>query len=156
MRAALALAPIIACEAAAIHAQTVKEAPGAMDQRVLARIRGGFDVPARSYIAAIQQREVLRPQFAARLAAVDCLALPTVPIVAPKIAPLEADTDLFAATNMMALRNTSVFNFFNTPAISLPLPVDGLPVGLMLAALPMQDRRLLAMAAGVEAALKAG
>ncbi len=54
----------------------------------------------------------------------------------------------------MALRNTSVGNFFDCPAISLPLPVAGLPVGLMLMAQPMADRRLFALGAALEAALR--
>jgi len=153
MRAALAEAPIVACEAAAIHATHIAAAPERFDQRVLKRILGGFEVPARAYVQALQKRAALMPGFAALIAEVDCLALPTCPIVPPLIAPLEADPDLFAATNLMALRNTSVFNFFDCPALSLPLPVAGLPVGLMLASPPMTDHRLLALGAAVERCL---
>jgi aspartyl-tRNA(Asn)/glutamyl-tRNA(Gln) amidotransferase subunit A len=49
------------------------------------------------------------------------------------------------------LRNTSIVNFFDLCAITLPLPrADGLPVGLMLVARHGQDCRLFRMAAAVE------
>ena len=51
----------------------------------------------------------------------------------------------------MLLRNTSMWNFFDCCAISLPLPRDGgLPTGLMLVARNGQDRRLFRIAAAVE------
>jgi aspartyl-tRNA(Asn)/glutamyl-tRNA(Gln) amidotransferase subunit A len=52
------------------------------------------------------------------------------------------------------LRNTSIWNFFDTCAISLPLPrAGGLPTGLMLVARNGNDRRLFAIAAAVEQVL---
>jgi aspartyl-tRNA(Asn)/glutamyl-tRNA(Gln) amidotransferase subunit A len=54
----------------------------------------------------------------------------------------------------MSLRNTSMWNFFDTCAISLPLPREGhLPTGLMLVARNGQDHRLFRIAEGVERAL---
>lgn len=153
MRAALANAPIAACEAAEIHAEAIDSQPQDFDQRVLGRILAGRTISAAAYIRTLRQREALKLAFAGRIAGLDALMLPTCPMRAPLIAPLEADAALFAATNLRALRNTSVGNFFDTPALSLPLPVDGLPIGLMLMGAPMQDRRLLAMGASVERAL---
>ena len=85
----------------------------------------------------------------------DAVLMPTVPITAPKIAALEADEALFGQINLLALRNPTVSNFLDRCAISLPLPVDGLPIGLMLMGEAMADRRLLAIARGVEDALAA-
>jgi len=49
------------------------------------------------------------------------------------------------------LRNTSIWNFFDCCAISLPLPRSGaLPAGLMLVARNGHDRNLLRIAAAVE------
>ena len=54
----------------------------------------------------------------------------------------------------MLLRNTSIGNFFDRCAISLPLPREGgLPTGLMLVARNGHDHRLFRMAAAVEKAL---
>lgn len=150
MRATNAAAPIVACEAAAIHAGALSTDADGFDPRVLARIRVGSTVPAPAYVATLRRREDTRRSFAARMESVDAVALPTVPICAPLLAPLEADDALFTATNLLVLRNTSIANFCDVPALSLPLPVDGLPVGLMLLGRPMQDRRLMAIGASVE------
>jgi len=155
MRAVLALAPIAACEAAEIHRDYLETRAGEFDRRVLARIKPGASVPAPAYIRALRQREMLKLAFAARIAPFDALAWPTAPIVAPEIAPLEADDAVFAATNMLTLRNTNPCNFFDVPALSLPLPVNGLPVGFMLVGAPGSDRRLFSLGAAAEAAFAA-
>jgi len=57
-------------------------------------------------------------------------ALPTTPMVAPTIAEMTSP-DVFARKNAPLLRNTSMANFFDLCAISLPLPrAGGLPTGL--------------------------
>jgi len=65
--------------------------------------------------------------------------------VAPTIAEV-ADTKVFTVCNAATLRNTSIINFFDLCAISLPLPAP-LPVGLMLVARNGHDHRLLRIAA---------
>jgi aspartyl-tRNA(Asn)/glutamyl-tRNA(Gln) amidotransferase subunit A len=56
----------------------------------------------------------------------------------------------FVQKNMLLLRNTSVGNFLDRCAISLPCHAPGeLPVGFMLMGEPMADQRLLAMARSV-------
>ena len=76
----------------------------------------------------------------------DALVLPTTPIVAPTIAEMQ-DSDTFDTKNMLLLRNTSTWNFFDMCAISIPIPGSGLPVGLMLVARNGHDRRLFEIAA---------
>ena len=85
----------------------------------------------------------------AQLAHLDALVLPTTPIVAPTIAEMK-DSDTFNTKNMLLLRNTSTWNFFDMCAISIPIPGAGLPVGLMLVARNGHDRRLFEIAAGIE------
>jgi aspartyl-tRNA(Asn)/glutamyl-tRNA(Gln) amidotransferase subunit A len=87
----------------------------------------------------------------ARLSDLDGLVLPTTPIVAPTIAEVSASFEAFMAKQLLGFRNTSIINFFDLCAVSLPLPREGqLPVGLMLVARNGQDRKLLRMAAAVE------
>jgi aspartyl-tRNA(Asn)/glutamyl-tRNA(Gln) amidotransferase subunit A len=51
----------------------------------------------------------------------------------------------------LLLRNTSIANFFDLCAISLPMPpAGGLPTGLMLVGRNGRDRRLFQVAAAVE------
>jgi aspartyl-tRNA(Asn)/glutamyl-tRNA(Gln) amidotransferase subunit A len=55
----------------------------------------------------------------------------------------------------MLLRNTTLANFFDLCAISLPLPrAGGLPTGIMLIARNGHDRRLFRVAAAVEQLLR--
>ena len=86
---------------------------------------------------------------------VDLLLLPTIAITAPRIADLLEDDDAFFAANGLILRNTSIFNFYDLPALSLPAPraAAELPVGIMLVGQRMQDRQLLAIAAAIEQSL---
>ena len=53
----------------------------------------------------------------------------------------------FNTKNMLLLRNTATWNFFDMCAISMPMPGSGLPVGLMLVARNGHDRRLFEIAA---------
>ena len=151
MRLALAAAPIAAAEAAAIHADWLDSRADAFDPRVLQRIRGGASVTAPAYVRTLRRRAALVVMAASRLDACDVLALPTVPMVAPLLAPLEADDAAFARTNLLALRNPTVGNFLDLCGLSLPMRTEGLPAGLMLMALALHDARLLAIGQAVEA-----
>jgi len=151
MRLALAAAPIAAAEAAAIHADWLDSRADAFDPRVLQRIRSGAGVTAPAYVRTLRRRSELVALAAARLAACDVLALPTVPMEAPLLAPLEADDAAFTRTNLLALRNPTVGNFLDLCGLSLPMRTEGLPVGLMLLAPALQDARLLAIGRAVEA-----
>ena len=103
------------------------------------------------YADMMRERTRLVHAMDARLRALDVLLMPTTSIVAPTIAEI-ADTKIFAARNAALLRNTSIINFFDLCAISLPLPpaLGALPVGLMLIARNGQDQRLLRIAASAE------
>ena len=68
-----------------------------------------------------------------------------------------ADDAAYAGTNGLVLRNPSLANFLDRCAISLPAHRAGeAPVGLMLMGETGGDRRLLAVAAAVEANLLKG
>lgn len=153
MAAVNAKAGFAAAEAFQIHRAWMDSRAGDFDPRVRARIERGRNLPAADYIEMQRRRALLIQAMDARLADLDALVLPTTPIPAPKIAELVASDEAFTAANIALLRNTSVWNFFDCCAISLPLPVAGLPVGLMLVGRNGQDRRLLRIAGGVEALL---
>lgn len=142
-----------ATEAFFIHREAMEQRPAEFDPVVRGRIERGRAVTAADYIFMQRRRAELIAAMDLHLADLDALVLPTTPIVARKIADLAADEAAFTAANTLLLRNTSVANFFDLCAISLPLPVSGLPVGLMLVARNGHDRRLLRLAAAVEVAL---
>lgn len=148
---------LIAAEAAHIHQDLLAEGKAEqLDPLVLSRIRRGETISAAHYVGVQQARAQLLPQLDAAMADFDLLALPTVPLLAPTIESL-SDEARFHATNVLMLRNTSVFNFYDLPAVSLPLPRQAgeLPVGVMLVGQRGADRQLLAMAAAVEQHLQA-
>ena len=137
-------------EALAVHRARLKRRGADIDQNVRARIERAAGMTAADYVEMTQARRRLIRAMDERLADLDVLILPTTPITAPKIAEV-ATPETFAPKNMLLLRNTSMVNFFDLCAISLPLPRSGgLAVGLMLVARNGQDRRLFRIAAAVE------
>lgn len=148
---------LVAAEAAYIHRATIDTRSTEYDPVVLGRIRRGMTLDAAAYVGIQQARAQLQPELDARLADLDVLVLPTVPFVAPRIEAL-ADEAAFNQANGLVLRNPSVFNFYDLPAISLPLPraAGELPVGLMVVGRRGEDHALLGVAAALEALLAAG
>jgi len=142
-----------ATEAFFIHREAMDQRPEDFDPVVRGRIERGRTVLAADYIFMQRRRAELIAAMDQHLADLDALILPTAPIVAPKIADLAGDEAAFTAANGLLLRNTSVGNFFDLCAVSLPLPVSGLPIGLMLVARNGQDGRLLRLAQAVESHL---
>jgi aspartyl-tRNA(Asn)/glutamyl-tRNA(Gln) amidotransferase subunit A len=83
----------------------------------------------------------------------DAVVMPTTPIVAPTLAEVST-TEGFLKRNMLVLRNTSVGNFLDRSALTIPIHEPGeAPVGLMLMGETMGDRRLMQAGLAVEAAL---
>jgi aspartyl-tRNA(Asn)/glutamyl-tRNA(Gln) amidotransferase subunit A len=143
---------IAVAEAYAIHRDLLAARGADYDPFVRERIGRGSSIAAADYITLMHTRDLMVREMDARLADLDAIVLPTVAILAPTIAECR-NAEVALSRNAQVLRNTSIANFFNLCAISLPLPLprgDGLPVGLMLVARNGQDRRLLRMAAAVE------
>ncbi|HEY1983136.1 MAG TPA: amidase [Xanthobacteraceae bacterium] len=134
-------------EACAVHRDRMARRPADIDPNVRIRIERGCTVTEADYRAMLRDRARLVQAMDSRLSALDVLVMPTTAIVAPTIAEV-ADPKVFSARNAAVLRNTSIGNFFDLCAVSLPLAA-ALPVGLMLMARNGQDRRLLHIAAAV-------
>ena len=124
-----------------------------IDPKTRARIEAGGKAPAADYVRMQRRRAELIRLMDERLTRHPVLLLPTVPMTAPAIADV-LDDATFHRVNLALLRNTRVANLFDLPAISLPVPADGLPVGLMAMGRRGGDRSLLGIAAGLEAALR--
>ncbi|MDP2410487.1 MAG: amidase [Pseudolabrys sp.] len=141
-------------EAFTVHRDRLDRRGELVDPNVRARLERARTISAADYIAMLNERNALVRRMDAQLADLDVLVMPTTPIVAPTIDEMSAQ-DVFARKNAMLLRNTSIWNFFDACAISLPLPGDGLPCGLMLVARNGHDHRLFRIAAAVERLLAA-
>jgi aspartyl-tRNA(Asn)/glutamyl-tRNA(Gln) amidotransferase subunit A len=140
-----------ASEAHSWHRKLIEAKGKHYDPRVLMRIMRGEDMDAAEYIELSRGRTDLIRRVAAITSQYDALVMPTVPIIAPPLAELDAE-DRYRKVNLQVLRNPTIANMLDRCAISVPCHSEGdPPVGLMLIGEHGGDRRLLAMAAGIEA-----
>lgn len=124
------------------------------DPRVAQRIRRGALLSAADYLDLLAHRRRLIAVAKTRLGDADAWLMPSVATVAPQLTPLAQDDNHFFATNGLVLRNTSVLNFLDGCALSLPCQAPGeLSVGLSIGGLNGQDARVLQVARSVEALL---
>jgi aspartyl-tRNA(Asn)/glutamyl-tRNA(Gln) amidotransferase subunit A len=148
---------IVAAEAYALHKTRVEgpEASG-IDRRIVKRIRLAHTMPMVDYIAIMQARSRLIEQGRRLLSGRCLVAIPTVPHVAPSIAALEADDELFFRVNAKTLRNTMLGNFLGWCGVSFPTgaDADGLPTALLLSGAPGADEQLLALSLSAEGVIR--
>jgi aspartyl-tRNA(Asn)/glutamyl-tRNA(Gln) amidotransferase subunit A len=143
-----------AAESYAWHRYLIVSNGDVYDPRVSSRILRGESISAADYIDLLVARKSLIARATARLAPYDALVMPTTANTPPRIADL-ADNKAFTRENLRALRNCTLINMIDGCAISLPCHREGeVPVGLMLAASGGVDRRILELAAGMEAAIR--
>ncbi len=132
-------------EACGIHRDRMNRRAADIDANVRVRIVRGCEITPEAYAGMVRDRKRVVQAMDAWLAPLDALLMPTTSIVAPTIAEI-ADAKTFAARNAAVLRNTSIVNFFDLCAITLPVQAP-LPVGLMLIGRNGHDHRLLRIAA---------
>jgi 2-dehydropantoate 2-reductase len=139
------LTVIVAREAHQAHAgrDTSRYAAGT---RALVEL--GATISPAQYDEALTQRADLTAAIEASLAGFDVLAGPTVGFVAP-----EEDPPFGVGEDSAEGHFTGPYNLTGHPAISLPVPAPGLPVGLQLAGRRNQDADLLRVAAAAETLL---
>jgi aspartyl-tRNA(Asn)/glutamyl-tRNA(Gln) amidotransferase subunit A len=149
------VATIATVEAFQLHRERLVARGAEMDPFIRTRIEIGSAVSAADYQGMLRDRSELARAMDLVLAEYDALVLPTTPIVAPTMEEVSTPEG-FKPRNRLLLRNTEFANFFDLCAISLPMPGDGLPAGLMLFARRGEDRRLFQTAAAVERLLGRG
>ena len=146
---------LTAAEAWTWHRQLIAERQDRYDPRVVSRILRGQNMSAADLLDVLHSRRRWIAAVAQQLSGYDALVMPTVPIVAPRIADLQASDDAYYAANGLLLRNPAIINFLDGCAISLPChTADDAPVGLSLAAAGGLDHRLLSIALAVEGILQ--
>ena len=142
-----------AAESWAHHKDLATERGEGYDPRVLTRILRGWEQDAADYINLHKQRAAFIREITPEMMSVDALLMPTVPLVAPRLDELADDND-YSRINLLMLRNPAIVNFIDGCAVSIPIHEPGAaPVGLTLFTCALGDRRLLAIAAAVEAAI---
>ena len=143
-----------AAESYAWHRKLLASRGGDYDPRVSARIRRGESQNAADYIDLFGARRSLTAGVGKRIAPYDALIMPTTANTPPRIADMK-DDQAFTKANLLSLRNCTLINMIDGCGISLPIHRDGeAPVGLMLAASGGSDRRILELAAAMEAMIR--
>jgi aspartyl-tRNA(Asn)/glutamyl-tRNA(Gln) amidotransferase subunit A len=147
---------LVTAEAFALHRERLAGPEAAeMDRRVVVRTRLGEKIALSDYIAILDARERLTADVE-RILGDSFVAFPSVAHVAPPIAPLEADDELFFATNGKTLRNTMLGNFLDWCGVSIPCGTGDadMPVGFLLSARRGRDEALLSAALSTEATIR--
>lgn len=135
------------CEAAAYHlAFAGKES--LYTTVVAEQMQEAARVSAVDYLQAQRWREEFRTRMRALLHEYDGLLMPTTAVAAPK----STEVDNYFLT---LSRNCIPWSFIGFPACSVPAgrTPGGLPVGAQLVTGPLEDGRLLALAAALEGAM---
>ncbi|MEM1382575.1 MAG: amidase family protein [Pseudomonadota bacterium] len=129
----------------------IEAQPGIMFPQIEARFRLGERIGRDAFDASVAYFDQVATTVRAFIADHGLLAMPTVPTLPPPVAPLLADDEAYVLANLMALRNTKIFNWLGLAAITLP---TGSPsVGLMLVGAPGEEVRLLRAGRVVERVL---
>jgi aspartyl-tRNA(Asn)/glutamyl-tRNA(Gln) amidotransferase subunit A len=116
------------------------------DERQIAGLRAGLEIPARDYLQAMRLRRLLRDDIAKLFINFDLLISPACFSIASKITePLDAPTAPVPARSGRGLRDLSAAgNLAGLPALFLPCGfAEGLPVGIMLVGKPFSENLLL-------------
>jgi aspartyl-tRNA(Asn)/glutamyl-tRNA(Gln) amidotransferase subunit A len=142
-------------EAAHWHAPTIDARAADYQPPVRERLDRGRKILATDYLRARDTRAALRNAVDAALGGCDALVLPTLPIVAPVrgTSDVKMDNGEMLAVRAAMLRLTQLFNMTGHPAISLPIPTSGMPVGLQLVGRLEKTPDLLAVASMCERVL---
>jgi len=116
----------------------------------------GQGVSAMDYIGLVDRRREWIAQAQAVLQGFDAMLCPTVPLLAPELAPLLQSDDEFFKANRLLLRNPSMINYMDGCSFSLPCHDESdVPVGLMVSSVNGQDAHLASIALAIEPLIRA-
>ena len=145
---------VVLPEGAAWHARHLDSRSGSYSPIVRARFESGRAIAAVKYLEGLEFCRGLRRDVDALLDGADAIVLPTLPMTAPLLGADEITIDPAVgdrtAVRSAMLKHTQPFNMSGHPAISLPIPHTGLPVGLQLVGRVGETAGLLAIAAACE------
>lgn len=122
-----------------------------LDRRVRNRLLASAALPATLETRLRQLRSELMLKLSEELNDA-ILLMPTVKHVAPPLATLETDDELFASTNLRTLAYTMIGSFLDMPGLAIPSGVDpqGLPTSVLISALQGHDDDVLGVGIAIE------
>jgi aspartyl-tRNA(Asn)/glutamyl-tRNA(Gln) amidotransferase subunit A len=139
-----AIGPVLGAEAYAYHSQWITKSPELYQPGVRAALQRSADIKAEPYVLGLRNLAQIRREIKKIFTAVDLLVLPT--MADP---PFKIEEGL---TRNVSARNTSPFDAFGIPTISIPCGFtgEGLPIGLQIAGAPWAEPAVLALAHAYE------
>ncbi len=135
-------------EAYQYHAKYLPGSPEEYQPETLRRIMAGEKVTAGEYqekkAALLEQRRRATSIFDD----VDLILTPTVPVLPPTIAELQAHPEQLRPAEIVMLRNTRPYNVLGLPSVSIPCGFSkgGLPIGLQITGAAHEDAMVLRFA----------
>ena len=119
---------------------------------VLALFDQGRLLSATDYVNAQRLRRVYQREWGKLWESIDCIFTPTAPITAPKIREIHVDAGWGPEdVRLASTRFVRCFNVLGWPALSIPLPVSSLPIGLQVICAPFQECALIGLGRAVSA-----
>lgn len=116
-------------------------------EEVADQLAAAESISAMDYLDAQRLRADLTEGMVEVFAHHDVLAMPTVPVVAPRV-------EDFARYLLILSRNTSLWSLTGFPAISVPCgTVGGLPFAIQIVAPPWREDRLIALGSAIAGAV---
>ena len=143
-------------EAYYVHRELLERDGDRYDQRVRWRIAAGGEATAADYLWTLDRRRDWIATMNRELDDYDAMIMPTVACTTPPLGPLLGDDDLFRRTNARVLRNTSLINFLDGCALSIPMHRRGAaPTGLMICGAGGMDKKIFSIGMAIESLLQA-
>ena len=144
--------PVLAAEAYAYHLPYLSKTPELYQSFTRARLEGGAKITAPAYIQGRREVERLRRAVQETFGTADLLITPTTPAPPATIESAKLDTPPAGVTS--SLRNTSPFDIYGLPTISIPcgFTSSGLPIGIQISGPHFGELQVLALAHAYEQA----
>jgi aspartyl-tRNA(Asn)/glutamyl-tRNA(Gln) amidotransferase subunit A len=139
---------ILRSEAAAYHAERLRDQPHLLSADLRDMLEAGGMFSAVQYLQSQRIRNIIAKEFKAAMANFDALVMPTTPLPPCKAAD---DSVLLTGPRM---RNAMPFNVTGLPAISVPcgFTEEGLPIGLQFVGHAFDEAIVLRIANAYEQA----
>jgi aspartyl-tRNA(Asn)/glutamyl-tRNA(Gln) amidotransferase subunit A len=132
--------PVLAAEAYAYHLPYLSKTPELYQPSTRSRLEAGARVTAEAYIRGRRELDRIRRAVSSVFSTVDLLITPSTPV--------PPSTIEHAETGAASLRNTSPFDAYGLPTISVPCGFTkaGLPIGIQISGPNWAEPRVLALA----------
>jgi aspartyl-tRNA(Asn)/glutamyl-tRNA(Gln) amidotransferase subunit A len=144
--------PVLAAEAYAYHLPYFSKTPELYQPFTRARLEAGAKITAPVYIQGRREIDRLRRAVQQTFATADLLITPTTPVLPGTIEDAKLESP--PAGLLSSLRNTSPFDVYGLPTISVPcgFTTSGLPIGLQISGPHFGESQVLGLAYAYEQA----